>query len=198
MTIELPHIKQLVNKILTHEGAVVQDAVNELKYEFGREGMSLEAAIAFALSRITEWHQPTAAATPAPAPAREAKSGGGLPECVSLTSKGQQSIHVFAKGDKTGEVFALTGVAAGSCDAIADHLKDAMIAAILNASPVKMKLVDVKDSRNEVVETILRAEYDKPGTAPIKIWSGARGDVAMLASIMRKAAAYGLPDLAGK
>lgn len=128
-------------------------------------------------------------ATPA---ARPPLSVSGVPQCHVPK---QGCIELVVPGSTQGELVMLPGASAENADMIADAIKDALLAAVLNKSRFKLKLLDIKDSRGQVVETALQAEYDRAGMTPIRIWSHARGEVASLAAVLRKAVANSFPDL---
>ena len=87
--------------------------------------------------------------------------------------------------------------AALQADVIASNLKDAVVAAVINKSRFKLKMVDTKDAKGKIVETILQAEYERPGMSPVRIWVlNNRGEVGALAVVLRKAVANSLPELA--
>ena len=74
-------------------------------------------------------------------------------------------------------------------------MKVALVAATLNKSRFKLKLLDVKNGKGEIIETVLQAEYERDGMIPVRIWSNVRGEVAALATVLRRAVANTLPDL---
>lgn len=115
---------------------------------------------------------------------------GGLPQCVANGSD-----LTLATPAGTQEVINLPALAAQSAGMIAESLTDAIVAAVINKSRMKLKLVDVKDPKGLVVETMLRAEYDREGMMPVQVWVNARGEVAALAAVLRKGLANAMPDI---
>ncbi len=93
------------------------------------------------------------------------------------------------------EVIALPALAAAHAGMIAESLTDAIVAAVINKSRMKLKLVDNKNSKGEIIETILRAEYDRDGMMPVQVWVNARGEVAALAVVLRKGLANAMPEI---
>lgn len=94
------------------------------------------------------------------------------------------------------EKVVLPGAAAADAPVVSMNMKDAVAAAIVNKSKFKLKLVDIKNNRGEIVETVLQAEYDRAGMVPIRIWAHNRGEVGALAAVLRKCVASAFPDLA--
>ena len=125
---------------------------------------------------------PTPAAPPAPA--------GALPQC---SATGNDITLATPAGGR--EVITLPSEAAAHAPMIAESLTDAIVAAVINKSRLKLKLVDNKNSKGEVVETILRAEYDRAGMMPVQVWVNARGEVAALAAVLRKGLANAMPEI---
>lgn len=131
-----------------------------------------------------------------PAPAAAAKPMAlqisGSPQCHAPQAG---MIEIVPPGKSGGEVVALPGAAAAECELIALHLKDALVAAAINKSTMKLKLFDVKNAKGEVIETTLQAEYEREGMVPIPIWSNVRGEVAALATVLRRAVSASVPEL---
>lgn len=117
-------------------------------------------------------------------------AGNGMPQC---SASGNDIMLATPAGQR--EVIALPSMAAEHATTIAACLTNAMVAAVINKSRMKLKLVDTKNNKGEVVETILRAEYDRDGMMPVQIWINARGEVAALAAVLRKGLANAVPDL---
>ena len=92
-------------------------------------------------------------------------------------------------------MITLPGAAAAETQAIADGVKDVLVAAVINKSRFKLKLVDIKDRYGEVTETVLQGEYDRENMQPVKVWSNVRGEVAALATVLRRAISATVPDL---
>jgi hypothetical protein len=116
----------------------------------------------------------------------------GMPQCrVARTGL----LEIRVPGDTRAHQVELTGEAAADAQNVADGLKDAMVAAVINKSRFKLKLYDIQNARGDVVEVTLRAEYDREGMTPLRIWSHAiKGEVAALAAVLRKAVANAAPD----
>lgn len=115
----------------------------------------------------------------------------GLPQC--RTDAG--SIEILPAGASSGEKVLLPAAAAAEAGMIAENLKDAIVAAVINKSRMKLKLLDNRNARGEVVETTLQAEYERDGMMPVQIWINARGEVAALAAVLRRALANAVPDV---
>lgn len=119
----------------------------------------------------------------------------GVPDC-----RVQQAgaIGIFIAGRPEGAVYPLPGPAAGDAAVIAECLKDALVAAVINKSCFRLKLADTKNNRGEIVETALQAVYERADMTPVRIWvNGNRGDVGALAAALRKALAERVPELNG-
>ena len=56
-------------------------------------------------------------------------------------------------------------------------------------------VIDMKNASGEVVETALQAEYERAGMTAVRVWANVRGEVAALATVLRKALSTALPDL---
>lgn len=124
------------------------------------------------------------------APPSVPAAAGGLPQCSAAGSDITLATPAGAR-----EVIALPAEAAAHAPTIAESLTDAIVAAVINKSRMKLKLVDNKNSKGEVVETILRAEYDRDGMMPVQVWVNARGEVAALAAVLRKGLANAMPEI---
>lgn len=161
------------------------------------EGIDLGKVIAAALSNPAFKAAP-AEAPAATEPAKEQKvvpaavSISGMPQCYSLKPG---TVEIIPPGQDKGEAVILPGVSAAHSDEIALHLKDALVAAAINKSRFKLKLLDVKNGKGEITETILQAEYERAGMAPVKVWANIRGETAALATVLRRAVAASIPDL---
>lgn len=116
----------------------------------------------------------------------------GMPDC-RVQKPGH--VEIVLAGKAAGDPIVLPGASAADAEAIAMGLKDALAAAVVNKSRFKLKLVDVKNKRGEVVETVLQAEYERQGMIAIRIWGNVKGEVAALAAVLRKAVANALPEL---
>jgi len=132
----------------------------------------------------------TAAAAPA---AKQAPlEVSGMPQCKSPQAG---VIMIIPPGQTAGEPVLLPGESATQSNEIAATLKDALVAAAINKSRFKLKLVDVKDKRGDTTETVLQAEYDRDGMSPVKIWSNVKGEVAALATVLRRTVSSSMPDM---
>lgn len=165
---------------------------------FKAEGLTLAEAILFAFDNVAVMKQrrpapvidQKAAAPVAPPPV----TTSGMPNC-KMPKPGH--VELLAPGKTSGLVVALPGAAADHAESIAFNLKDALVAAIINKSRFKLKLVDDKNVRGEIIETFLQAEYERAGMAVVRIWGNVRGEVAATATVLRKAVADAFPDLYG-
>jgi hypothetical protein len=160
---------------------------------FAEDGVTFEAAIRYArenLDAIRAKNPQTIEQAPKKGPGPVSVSG--MPQC-RVPKPG--CVEIIAPGATEGAIVPMQGAAAESAEAIAFGLKDALVAAVINKSRFKLKVVDVKNGRGEVVETLLQAEYDREGMSPVRVWSNLRGEVAALATVLRKGVAASLPDL---
>jgi hypothetical protein len=176
-------------------------ALNGIKGAFEAEGVTLPQALAYAAKNIPAIKQSGAPAivTQAASQAPVSKMAGaavaavsGMPQC-HVPKPG--FLELIPPGKPAGELIALQGAASAQADVIAAGFKDALSAAIINKSKMKLKLVDVKDKRGEVIETVLQAEYERAGMIPVRIWGNVRGEAAALAAVLRKAVAANMPEL---
>lgn len=133
---------------------------------------------------------PVASASPVASPSVPAATANGMPQCSAAGSD-----ITLATPAGVQEVIALPALAAAHADMIAESLTDAIVAAVINKSRMKLKLVDNKNSKGEIIETILRAEYDREGMMPVQVWVNARGEVAALAAVLRKGLANAMPEI---
>lgn len=163
---------------------------------FRAEGLTLTEAVLFAFDNLAtiKKHKPavTIDQKPAASAAPKPMSTTGMPNC-KMAKPGH--IELIAPGATTGTVIALPPSAAEEAALIADHLKDALVASVINKSRFKLKLFDVKNARGEILETCLQAEYDRDGMVVVKIWTNVRGECANLATLLRKVVAQVYPDL---
>jgi hypothetical protein len=165
---------------------------------FRDEGACLETALLYAAENADKWARATEKtidqAAPAPkATAPAAVNISGVPECRAKAG----AVEIVLSGKAEGDVYLLPGEAANHAEMIAAGLKDAIVAAIINRSRFKLKLLDNKNAKGEIVETVLRAEYERVGMTPVPVWALAnRGEVAAVATLLRKAIATSLPELA--
>lgn len=167
---------------------------------FKAEGTSLTEAVLFAFDNIAVLKQRKPApvidqkpAAPAPAAPQPVKTSG-MPTC-RMPKPGH--IELIPPGKETGVLVPLPGAAADAAEEIALHLKDALVASIINKSRFKVKLLDVKNVRGEVTETVMQAEYEREGMLPVRIWAAMRGEAAACATVLRKSLAEAFPDLYG-
>jgi len=165
---------------------------------FAEMGVPLPDAILYAAKNIDLVRKGVApvieqAAVAAPAPAAQVPvTVSGMPQCrVAMPGK----IEIILSGHTKGEIVALPGASASDAENVALHLKDALVAAVINKSRFKLKLFDVVNNRQEIVETILRAEYERPGMTPVPVWAHVRGEAAALATVLRRAIAATMPEL---
>lgn len=169
-------------------------ALRGLQNLFREAGTSLENAVRYAAEQIAFLAPEKEIPVPMPSsPAvqkKEIATTGNMPDFQAKS--GAFDIVVGGRVEKV----ALPGAAAGDAPAVSMNMKDAVAAAIVNKSKFKLKLVDIKNNRGEIVETVLQAEYDRPGMVPIRIWAHNRGEVGALAAVLRKCVASVFPDLA--
>lgn len=130
-------------------------------------------------------------AAPTPALRGEVKVSG-MPQCAVVTVG---MIMIVRPGATSGEVITLPGAAAADTQSIADGVKDVLVAAVINKSRFKLKLVDIKDRYGEVTETVLQGEYDRENMQPVKVWANVRGEAAALATVLRRAISATVPEL---
>lgn len=157
------------------------------------EGVLFPAALGHVFDNLSGLRAPLDAAqlTQAPEGRGEVKVSG-MPQCVVVQSG---VIMIIPPGAIAGEKIPLPGASAEQSAQIADGMKDVLVAAVINKSRFKLKLVDVKDRFGDVTETILQGEYDRDNMQPVKVWSNVKGEVAALATVLRRAVAAALPDL---
>ncbi len=158
------------------------------------EGVALSSALDFVFAHLAEIkavQQPQDVAVPVqPAAAMPAVAVTGMPQCVA-----QAGTVIVMLPEGAPETMALPGQAGDYAALIAEILTDALVAAAINKSRFKLKVVDVKNAKGEVMETTLRAEYEREGMTPVVVWSHTRGEVAALAAVLRKGLAVAAPDL---
>ncbi len=160
-------------------------------------GVGLDALLSFAVQNLGAIKKEgmtfdNVAATPAKSAASAPVSVSGMPQC-RMPKPGY--VEIIAPGQTQGEQVQLPGASAAEAETIASNLKDALVAAIINKSRFKLKLLDIKNNRGEIVETVLQAEYDRQGMTPLRVWVNIRGEVAALATVLRKTVSNSLPDL---
>lgn len=166
---------------------------------FKSEGTTLSEAVLFAFDNLALLKQRKASAAPVIDQAKPAAPAApppvttsGMPNC-RVSGPGQ--IELIAPGASSGLVLPLPGSSADAAEEIALHVKDALVAAIINKSRFKVKLLDVKNVRGEITETVMQAEYDRAGMATVRLWAAVRGEAAACATVLRKALAQAFPDL---
>ncbi|MFN7114394.1 MAG: hypothetical protein ACK4PK_08540 [Alphaproteobacteria bacterium] len=157
------------------------------------ESVAFESAMEHVFANFAALRAPlsTEQVTSAPKERGEVKVSG-MPQCVVVEAG---VIMIIPPGTIAGDKIPLPGAAAEAAEQIADGIKDVLVAAVINKSRFKLKLVDVKDRFGDVTETILQGEYDRDNMQPVKVWSNVKGETAALASVLRRAVAAALPDL---
>lgn len=164
-------------------------ALRALQAYVREHGVDFRQAMSFWVTHLP--HMESKAEAPAPPVPVNTEAAAGLPQCRIESG----SIEILPAGAASGEKVLLPAMAAGEAQAIADNLKDAIVAAVINKSRMKLKLLDIRNNRGEIVETALQAEYDRDGMMPVQIWLNARGEVAALAAVLRRALANAMPDV---
>jgi hypothetical protein len=164
---------------------------------FADSGSGLEDAIIYAAENIDALRKRAARVVDhqaaVPESGRMPVAVSGMPQCRAPKAG---CVEIIVPGSTQGALVTLPGVAAEQADAVASGLKDALVAAVINKSRFKLKLLDVKNKKGETVETVLQAEYDRDGMSPVRVWvNDSKGEVAALAAVLRKAVANALPDL---
>lgn len=161
---------------------------------FREEGVDFGKAVEYALGHLDELKKQgiTIDHIVSGAKAQGPVSISGMPQCHSPQTG---AIEIIAPGKTQGEVVMLQGEAANHAGEIASNLKDALVAAAINKSRFKLKLLDIKNARGETVETVLQAEYERQGMSPVRVWVNVKGEVAALATVLRKAVANSFPEL---
>ena len=161
---------------------------------FADEGIDFSGVLKYAVTHLADLK----AAYPK-AVAAEAKKGPGP---VTLSGMPQTRVpkagclELIPPGKTEGTILQMQGAAAENADVISLSMKDALVAAVLNKSRFKLKVADVKNGRGDVIESVLQAEYEREGMAPVRVWSNVKGEVATLATILRQAVKTAFPDLA--
>jgi hypothetical protein len=161
---------------------------------FQSEKASLNEALRYAADHMEQWLAKPAVDKPVEkvAVASAAVNMSGVPDCrVSRSGV----LEIVREGNSTGDAYPLPGESARHADAISQCLMDAIVAAVINKSRFKLKLNDVKNSKGDI-ETVLQAEYERPGMSPVPVWTNTRGEVGALATVLRKLVATSLPELA--
>ncbi len=189
-------LQKLLKLLASENDADVAMGIRSLQGYFQDEGTDLGRAIEYAISNLGELKKQGITLDQVMTPARKTGSApvnaSGMPQCWSPKSG---CIELIPSGETSGEIVQLTGEAQNSSEEIAMNLKDALVAATINKSRFKLKLMDVKNARGETIETVMQAEYDRAGMAPVRVWVNVKGEVAALAAILRKAVANAFPEL---
>lgn len=170
---------------------------------FKSAGVSVEDALQYAVDHLDQWRPAKKEKAPESKFVKKTATGevtakspvvalAGVPEC-RVVSPGV--IEVIPAGKASGETCKLPGEAAIDAKLIAAHLKDAIVAALVNKSHFKLKLFDIKNAKEEIVETVLQAEYDRDGMTPIRIWKHNRGELGALATVLRRLITKSFPDI---
>ena len=158
------------------------------------EGVDFAGLMKYALNHLAEIkaQHPRASAP-------EAKKG---PAPVTLSGMPQTRVpkpgclELIPPGKTEGTILQMQGAAVENADVISISMKDALVAAVLNKSRFKLKVVDIKNGRGDVIESVLQAEYEREGMAPVRVWSNVKGEVATLATVLRQALKTAFPELA--
>jgi hypothetical protein len=167
-------------------------ALKSLQGLFDDAGVGLQNALVFAFENLE-----TIKAKYAPPEAVQKKDAGpvqisGMPQARSPKAG---VVEIIPPGATEGTLVQLQGAAGEQAGDIAFGMKDALVAAVINKSRFKLKVVDVKNARGDVVETILQAEYEREGMTPVRVWGNVKGEVAALATVMRTGVKTAFPDL---
>lgn len=173
------------------------DAVLGLR---GLQGLFREEGVDFAeVLKYAQGHlSAIKAANPKTIDQGEQKKG---PAPVTLSGMPQTRVpkpgfvEMIPPGKTEGTIVQMPGAAAEAAENIAFNLKDALVASVLNKSRFKLKVVDIKNGRGDVIETVLQSEYEREGMAPVRIWSNLKGEVAALATVLRQAVKAAFPEL---
>lgn len=167
-------------------------AMRSLMGMFEEQGVGLENALKYALDNIDG----IKLKFPAPSVIVKKEAGpvqiSGMPQCRSPKNG---VIEIIPPGATEGTFVQLQGAAGEDSANIAFGMKDALVAAVINKSRFKLKVVDVKNGRGDVVETILQAEYEREGMTPVRVWGNVKGEVAALATVARTGVKTAFPDL---
>ncbi len=157
------------------------------------ETVAFDKALTHVFDNIPSLRTPVSAESLVTAPAARGEvKVSGMPQCAVVTVG---VIMIVPPGATSGEVITLPGAAAADTQAIADGVKDVLVAAVINKSRFKLKLVDVKDRFGDVTETVLQGEYDRENMQPVKVWANVKGETAALASVLRRAIGTAVPEL---
>lgn len=162
---------------------------------FREEGVDLNTAVEFSIAHIDDLKKEsmTIDHIMAEKNPQGPASISGMPQCRSPKAG---CLEIIPPGKTQGEIVMLQGEAVNHVQDIVTNLKDALVAAVINKSRFKLKLLDIKNARGETVETILQAEYERQGMSPMPVWRNVKGEVAALAAVLRKAMSSAFPELA--
>ncbi len=189
ITLDLDLLAKLCDRMASEVEGEALSGLHAVSGMFMDKTTTLKDAVLFAASHMDMWAiKKVTVVQDKKAPVADQ----GIPDC---RPDGTASIRLFRPGHKESEVFVISGEPLSAREDICLHLKDALVVALLHKSAFKLKLVDIKDDRGAVIETVLQSEYQKAGSAPVKIWSGNRGEAGVLATTLRKAVAWALPEL---
>ena len=190
-TLDLELLAKLAERMGSDVEGEALSGLHAVAGMFMDSGNTLKDAVLFAAGHMDMW----AVRKAVPVPEKKAAGGDqGIPDC---RPEGASALRLFRPGHKESEVFVLSGDVVSARDDICLHLKDALVVALLHKCAFRLKLADIKDDKGIVVETVVQAEYQKPGSVPVRIWAGNRGEAGVLATTLRRAVAWALPDLAG-
>ena len=124
---------------------------------FADAGTGLEDALLFAAENIETLKKRAAPVVDhqaaLPPSARVPVALSGMPQCRAAPQQGQ--IEIIVPGKTAGAPVVLPGAAADEAESIALNMKDVLVAAAINKSRLKLKLLDLKNKRGEVVEVAL-------------------------------------------
>jgi len=193
MNIEM--LKKLAAALAADNETDAMLALRGVKSMCKEAGVALDTLLVYAAEHMNDirkstmtFDQVAATAVAAPQPI----TISGMPQC-RVPSSG--AIEIIVPGKTSGDVVVLPGASANAAEIISSNLKDVLVAAAINKSRFKLKLLDIKNGRGETLETALQAEYEREGMASIRVWVNVRGEVAALATVLRKAVANSFPEL---
>lgn len=188
---------QSLVKMMTSENDI--DAVMGLRgfqALLREENVSFDKALGHVFDNLSSLRAPVTTESLTGAEAAPVERGevkvSGMPQCAVVTPG---VIMIVPPGATSGEMITLPGAAVADTQAIADGVKDVLVAAVINKSRFKLKLVDIKDRYGDVTETVLQGEYDRENMQPVKVWSNIKGETAALATVLRRAVSAAVPDL---
>jgi hypothetical protein len=191
---QISAIKQIVTRALHQDHSAVQ----ELSALFKSHGIALDDALIYALQHAAALKAQFTITPPLPDPiatapqAQITNAPSGLPRFLV---KGR-ALHAYAADDTAGQLFTFsTALDEQSLAIIADHLKDAVVAAILSKTTLKLKLLDTKDTQGMVLSCEISAEFARPDIKPISIFKGSKGEAGVNINILRKVLTYAAPSV---